>query len=171
MFQVVLFLYVLFLYVAIDAGKELTMLRDKVASEMQTMTSQGLEVQRNADDDNLQKKNVVIEDHHDVDEQDQVMNDVANQEQDFYVRDYVRAPNSSRSCCYRQCTNENLRRIPTSMKVYLVCNYRLYIPPSARLCQDHLRSTNIDEVLDNINVTNYFNSSFFFGHDEHVGSH
>ncbi|KAF9406905.1 hypothetical protein HW555_012883 [Spodoptera exigua] len=38
----------------------------------------GLEVQRNADNVNVQ--NVVVEDHHDVDKQDQVMNDVANQE-------------------------------------------------------------------------------------------
>lgn len=84
--------------------------------------------------------------------------DADQQEAQIFMPDHVRTPNSSRRCIYRQCRNENLRRIPASLKLYAVCNYRLYLPPSARLCEDHLLHLELEELLDAVNVIHYFNS-------------
>ncbi|CAH2092865.1 unnamed protein product [Euphydryas editha] len=80
------------------------------------------------------------------------------QEAEIFMPDHVRTPNSSRRCIYRACRSENLRRIPASIKLYGICNYRLYMSPSARLCEDHLMHLRWEELLDSVNVTHYFNS-------------
>lgn len=80
------------------------------------------------------------------------------QPNEIFVPEYVRAPNSSRTCLYRHCRNLDLRRIPASIRLFAICNYSLYFPPSARLCEEHLFSIIWDELLDNVNVTNHFNA-------------
>lgn len=37
----------------------------------------------------------------------------------------------------------------------------MYIPPSSRICEEHLNNYDFEELLDNVNVTHYFNASFF----------
>ncbi|CAG4992826.1 unnamed protein product [Colias eurytheme] len=80
------------------------------------------------------------------------------QPNEIFVPEYVRAPNSSRTCLYRHCRNLDLRRIPASIRLFAICNYSLYFPPSTRLCQEHLSNIIWDVLLDNVNVTNYFNA-------------
>ncbi|GBP34211.1 hypothetical protein EVAR_30764_1 [Eumeta japonica] len=44
-----------------------------------------------------------------------------------------------------RCNNLQLRRVPNSIKVYLLSYFGLYIPDRARICQLHLQNTSLEE--------------------------
>lgn len=64
----------------------------------------------------------------------------------FPVPGLTRAANTSRRCMMDNCNNLELRQIPNSIKVYLLSYYRLYIPQLARICLNHLRNTNLEDI-------------------------
>lgn len=74
---------------------------------------------------------------------------------------YSRAPNTSAHCVYSNCRYEANSSIPEEIKVYLLSEYKLYIPQSARSCREHLRANMWDELRNSCNTTNYFNSAQF----------
>lgn len=49
------------------------------------------------------------------------------------VPEYIRAPNTSRHCIFNICQNERYHKIPETIKVHMLSEYKLYIPPAARV--------------------------------------
>lgn len=79
----------------------------------------------------------------------------------FEVEDYTRAPNTSRHCIFNHCQNTTRHRIPTTIKTHIFCEYKLYIPNSARVCTEHLESNAWNELPQSCNTTHDFNTYHF----------
>lgn len=79
----------------------------------------------------------------------------------IYVPEYSRAPNTTRHCIFNNCRNINRYRIPEVIKIYTFCEHKLYIPFSARVCQEHLEGNIWDELPQHCNVTHDFNAAQF----------
>ncbi|GBP09565.1 hypothetical protein EVAR_76566_1 [Eumeta japonica] len=64
------------------------------------------------------------------------------------VPQFTRVANTSRHCMMTRCNNLQLRRVPNSIKVYLLSYFGLYIPDQARICQLHLQNTSLEEFSE-----------------------
>ncbi|GBP80290.1 hypothetical protein EVAR_37967_1 [Eumeta japonica] len=74
------------------------------------------------------------------------------------ITGYKRSANTSNSCLFPNCRADNLVRVPRFIKSRMLVEYKLYIPPSARICHVHLTSNEWNE-LEELN-----NSSFTAEH-------
>lgn len=54
------------------------------------------------------------------------------------ITGYRRAPNTSRSCMFPNCRRQNLLRIPQFIRMRMLSANKLYIPLSARVCNEQL---------------------------------
>ena len=79
----------------------------------------------------------------------------------IHVPEYSRAPNTARHCIFLNCRNDTRHRIPEVIKIHTFCEHKLYIPDSARVCQEHLLSNVWDELPQHCNVNNDFNAMQF----------
>lgn len=77
------------------------------------------------------------------------------------VPEYLRAPNTSRRCLFNHCQNSTRHRIPDTIKLHMLCEYKLFIPDAARVCRQHLESNIWDELPQSCNTTNRFNTEQF----------
>lgn len=62
-------------------------------------------------------------------------------------RNLARASNTASHCIFRDCSNESRLRIPNSIKVHMLSYYNFYIPPSARVCNEHMIVHTWDQLL------------------------
>lgn len=60
---------------------------------------------------------------------------------EIVLPNYRRAGNTSRFCLFPNCKNQQLSRINNEIRTKLINNYKLYTPPSARMCNEHLLSS------------------------------
>ncbi|XP_041983230.1 uncharacterized protein LOC121736207 [Aricia agestis] len=78
------------------------------------------------------------------------------------VPGFTRAANTSRRCMMESCNNVQLRQMPNSIKVFLLSYYHLYIPPLARICENHLRNTALEDMSQSVShAQTDFNSGSF----------
>ncbi|GBP32916.1 hypothetical protein EVAR_20093_1 [Eumeta japonica] len=61
------------------------------------------------------------------------------------VPQFTRVANTSGNSMMTRCNNLQLRRVPNSIKIYLLSYFGLYIPDRARICQLHLQNTSLEE--------------------------
>lgn len=71
-------------------------------------------------------------------------------------RNLARASNTASHCIFRDCLNESRLRIPNSRKAHMLSYYNFYIPPSARVCNEHIMTHDWDQLLSG-NVSQEFN--------------
>lgn len=83
------------------------------------------------------------------------------QAQELFIEEYVRAPNTSRVCIYRDCINENRHRIPEVIKVHIFSTSKIYIPQNARMCLEHLNYNTWDQLPEFCNTTHMFTAAQF----------
>lgn len=74
---------------------------------------------------------------------------------------YKRAPNTSSHCIFGACGNDNRRRIPKTIKLYMMTTHQLYIPQHARVCREHLESNMWDELENHCTISHYFTAEHF----------
>lgn len=79
-----------------------------------------------------------VEDQPAMEDQPALENQPALDDVTFPLPGYCRAPNTSNACMLYNCTNNTRLRVPNSSKVQLLLNNNYYIPPYARVCQEHL---------------------------------
>lgn len=77
------------------------------------------------------------------------------------VPNYRRTPNSANRCIFNNCQSQSRCRIPEVIKVHLLQNHKLYVPDSARVCQEHLIGNVWDDLPDFCDVLHDFTSAFF----------
>ncbi|KAJ8720799.1 hypothetical protein PYW08_006264 [Mythimna loreyi] len=91
-----------------------------------------------------------------------LQNDVqGSNDGELYVPSYKRAPNTSSHCIFGACSNENRRRIPKTIKLYMITTHQLYIPQHARVCREHLESNMWDELENHCTISHYFTAEHF----------
>lgn len=49
---------------------------------------------------------------------------------------------------FRGCLHETRLRIPNSIKVHMLTSYNFYIPPSARVCNEHMTAQDWNQLLN-----------------------
>lgn len=97
-----------------------------------------------------------IENLSDIDES--VSNETQEEDQSMQMSDdeyltfqlpgnYCRAPNGSRNCLFYGCQNTTRCRIPKSVKLQLLLHSNYYVPPHARVCQEHLVENSWDLLV------------------------
>ncbi|KAH9645953.1 hypothetical protein HF086_011415 [Spodoptera exigua] len=70
-----------------------------------------------------------------------------------------RPPNTSNSCIIFGCTGETRHRIPKHMKIRLLKDFNYYVPPFARVCEEHLLLNDFEILLSARNVSHDFNEA------------
>lgn len=91
-----------------------------------------------------------------------LQNDVqGSNDGELYVPSYKRAPNTSSHCIFGACGNDNRRRIPKTIKLYMMTTHQLYIPQHARVCREHLESNMWDELENHCTISHYFTAEHF----------
>ncbi|RVE45293.1 hypothetical protein evm_010065 [Chilo suppressalis] len=62
---------------------------------------------------------------------------------------HTRVAETTRHCIFSGCENVERLLLPIRVKEMLLCRYRLYIPPSARICRYHLENDCWDQLQSN----------------------
>lgn len=62
----------------------------------------------------------------------------------------TRAANTARQCLFDTCNSTELRQVPNTVKVHLLSYYHCLIPRHARICQDHLVHTPVEDIPPNV---------------------
>lgn len=68
---------------------------------------------------------------------------------------YSRTPNSSNHCFVPDCTNSERLRVPIYIKKQILIDYKLYVSPNARVCEEHASVYNW-ELLTEYQFTTQF---------------
>lgn len=63
---------------------------------------------------------------------------------------YSRATSTSRHCIFSGCENVERLLVPVRIKEMLLCRYKFYVPPSARICRYHLQNDCWDQLRTDI---------------------
>ncbi|PZC74525.1 hypothetical protein B5X24_HaOG207692 [Helicoverpa armigera] len=71
---------------------------------------------------------------------------------------YSRTPNSSNHCFVPDCTNSERLRVPIYIKQQILMDYKLYVSPNARVCEEHASVYNW-ELLTEYQFTTQFTQS------------
>lgn len=79
----------------------------------------------------------------------------------LHVPQYRRAPSTPRHCLFNNCDNNTRFRIPESIKVHILCEFKLFIPDAARVCREHLEGNGWAELPDHCNVSHDFSAGQF----------
>lgn len=75
------------------------------------------------------------------------------------IDEYSRCATASNRCIFPDCRNGTRCRIPPGIKKYLLIHHFFYVPEHARVCQEHLRGNEWEELLDSPNLIHDFNST------------
>ncbi|XP_063383693.1 uncharacterized protein LOC134669975 [Cydia fagiglandana] len=59
---------------------------------------------------------------------------------------YRRAPNTANRCLFPACQNDNLQRIPNFLKTRVLVVSKIYLPQSARICEEHFLNGQWEEL-------------------------
>ncbi|CAH2088907.1 unnamed protein product [Euphydryas editha] len=75
----------------------------------------------------------------------------------IHLSQISRAPNTSNSCIVFGCQHPSRLRVPQNMKIRLLKEFNYYVPPAARICQEHLLLNDFEVLLSANNVSHEFN--------------
>lgn len=71
---------------------------------------------------------------------------------------YSRAPNTANRCIFNECPSATRCRFPFGIKKFLLIHHYYYVPPNARVCEEHLRGNEWEELLDAPNLIHEFDA-------------
>ncbi|CAH0731371.1 unnamed protein product, partial [Brenthis ino] len=80
----------------------------------------------------------------------------ARQQSTIHLSHVLRAPNTSNSCIVFGCQDQSRYRVPKHMKIRLL-HENYYVPPAARICQEHLQLNDFEVLLSANNISHDFN--------------
>lgn len=69
---------------------------------------------------------------------------------DIRVPGTTRAANTARRCMIDSCNSTELRHVPNTIKVHLLSYYQFLVPRHARICQEHLVHTHVEDIPQNV---------------------
>lgn len=72
--------------------------------------------------------------------------------------EYSRLPNTANSCVFFGCVSQSRLRVPRQLVIRFLVEYYLYIPNSARICEEHLIGNDWEDLFDAPNLIHNFNS-------------
>lgn len=75
----------------------------------------------------------------------------------FNLQGYTRAANTASRCLFQNCINVVTREVPMYVKFHLLHNHNFYIPQLARVCNQHIRRNDWEELIAQ-RVIHEFNS-------------
>lgn len=79
--------------------------------------------------------------------------------QSLNLSELSRAPNTANACIFYGCRMISRRRIPERVKADFLINANYYVPPSARVCDEHMQSNNWEELFEAPNISHDFSSA------------
>lgn len=75
------------------------------------------------------------------------------------IDEYSRCTTASNRCIFPDCRGETRCRIPSGIKQHLLVHHFFYVPEHTRVCHEHLRGNEWEELLDSPNLVHDFNST------------
>lgn len=77
----------------------------------------------------------------------QITIDAADRPAPMVLPNYKRTAATPGHCIYPNCVSEERLRVPKPMRLRLLSDFKLYVPNSARVCVEHIRLYNWEEVV------------------------